>query len=224
MKMTEKNKGRINLMLTILLMALCFALGGIGVNASTKSDMNKTVKYFCKGNYKEAAKYNNTKLPEYASEACVKKMSKKMKAAYRKAIKKEYPKYKNIREEYGCCYYTLTDMDNDNKAELIVSHATRHGSHLDLVYDYQGGKAVKLGQYGITFGEDVNSYPGHKGLLYTGTHGMIGMTLVTFKGGKAHVKKLSNYVDSSKCNIDYIKNRLKVYYVYNPKKIGGPLK
>ena len=62
----------------MLMMMSCFTLVGIKSHASTKSNMNKMVNNFCKGKYRKARKYNN-KLPRYASESCVNKMSEKMK-------------------------------------------------------------------------------------------------------------------------------------------------
>ncbi len=208
----------IKMLAAMMMLMCCFTLGGVTSHASTKSNMDKMVQNFCKKKYKKAKKYNN-KLPKFASESCVKKMPKKMKKAYRKTVNKACKKYGNIT-------YYLTDMDNDKKAELIVQHySDRMGYY--VVYDYKGGKAVKLGSIFSDGYNKLVSYPGHKGLLISLEHKGIALYKYTFKKGKAKEKCLRdatyNYKITSQLP-DYIRNALKPYYVYSSTKMVGPLK
>ena len=208
----------IKMLAAMLMMMSCFTLVGIKSHASTKSNMNKMVNNFCKGKYRKARKYNN-KLPRYASESCVNKMSEKMKKAYRKAVKRKSSKYGNVT-------YYLTDMDNDKKAELIINYY--HGRDgLYIVYDYKGGRAVKLGSMLNDGFDKPVSYPGHKGLLMSFERKGIALYLYTFKNGKAKSKCLHdatyNYKITSQLP-NYIRNELKAYRANSWNGIKGPLK
>ena len=206
-------------MLAAMLMMMCgFTLGGMSSHASTKSNMDKMVNNFCKAKYKKARKYNN-KLPRYASESCVNKLPVKMKTAYRNTAKR-------ISKKYGNVTYYLTDMDNDKKAELIINYY--HGRDgLYMVYDYKGGKAVKLGSMHNDGFDKPVSYPGHKGLLMSFERKGIALYLYTFKNGKTKSKCLHdatyNYKITSQLP-DYIRNELKPYRVNSWNGINGPLK
>ena len=214
--MKKTNAWNIRILVAMMAMLCCFAFGGGKAQASTKSNMDNLIRYFNKGQYKKVKKYNK-KLPKYANEACVKKMSKKMKAAYRKALKKDYKAYKSK-------YYSLNDVDNDKKAELIVHHYK--GNHdAWVVYDYQGSKLVKLGAFDAHWSY-LCSYPGHNGVLLVWGHAGTEIQQVTFANGTAQLNNLAGFVSYEKLDLqmDGIRNALRFYKSQSGKAVEGPLK
>lgn len=192
--MEKKNMWRVRLILAMFILAMTITVKGPSVNASSKTNIEKTLKYFRKGKFKKAIKYNK-KLPDFSNEACTRNMPVNMKNAYRKIIKKWNSKYDHAA-------YGLTDLDNDNEAELIVEYAsgtftpTRH-----MVYDYRNGKVKRIGKI-AKGGMIFSAYPGHKAII--GTIAFRGndfgnmVYIITFSGGKAHYKKVRGFVSYKK--------------------------
>ena len=119
--------------------------------ATAKSDgqnMEKLLKYYGKNKISKAKKYNK-KLNAYAKEACVKKMSSKMKKAYKKIVKK-WPVDAPTGTDYLWGYY-LTDIDNDKKADLLVQVGTCEADARTHVYKYKNGKVSEktIGYRGV---------------------------------------------------------------------------
>ncbi len=157
-------------MLFLLLIALS-GMTSMHVFASDKSDgavMKKVLQSFKAGNYTQAQEYANT-LPRYAQEKCVRKMSKKMKKAYRKEIKRHKPQLLSSSggyKMYDCVTaYYLTDVNNDGVADLLISYGSTIHCKL-YIYTYKAGKLVKLHEGYISDDRLLFAYPGHKGIVY----------------------------------------------------------
>lgn len=136
------------------------------VQASAKSNADKMLSYYKKGNIKKAKQYNS-KLSKKASTTCIKKMSKKQKAAYRKVVKKFKVDY-SAKPYYLWGYY-LVDLDGDKKAELLVKYGTCEADVRTTVYKYTGGKAKKVKT--VPSGHvSYYAYPGHAGMICVWGH------------------------------------------------------
>ena len=141
------------------------------VSSDTKN-IEKVLKYYKKGQYKKAQKYNK-KLSKIVKEKCVKKMPAKIKKAYRKIVK-----------SYN------TDIDNDSVAELIVRAGSSEAEARFYVYDWKKGKIKKIGSVEALHSE-VYAYIGHKGfIIYGGLQQSEWIKTVTIKNGKLKVKKV----------------------------------
>lgn len=157
------------------------------VQASAKSNADKMLSYYKKGNIKKAKQYNS-KLSKKASKTSIKKLSKKQKEAYRKVVKK-YRLDSSIysSKPYLWGYY-LADMDGDKKAELLVRYGTCEADVRTAVYKYKGGKAKKVGQMysGHTM---YYAYPGHAGVINVRAHmGYEDVSTTVLKSGKLKSK------------------------------------
>jgi len=153
--------------------------------ASEKSDgnnMKKVLSYYKQGKYSAASKYCK-KLNKNAKEACVKKMSKGMKKAYKKIVKKYPVSTASFSDPYLWGYY-LTDMDNDKKADLIVQIGTCEADARAYVYQYKKGKAVKVAT--LAGGHVVYyAYPKHNGIVMLWGHmGYESVSVAKLKNGK----------------------------------------
>ena len=172
--------------LLMMLLFVGFLFGGsLTAQAATeKSDgknMKKVLTNYKKGKYKTANKYAK-KLNAYAKEACVKKMSKGMKKAYKKVVKK-YPLEYSSGEAYLWGYY-LTDIDNDKKTDLIVQIGTCEADARAYVYQYKKGKAVKVAN--LAGGHVAYyAYPRHNGIVLQWAHmGYESISVAKLKNGK----------------------------------------
>ena len=149
------------------------------VSSDTKN-IEKVLKYYKKGQYKKAQKYNK-KLSKIVKEKCVKKMPARIKKAYRKIVK-SYNTDSSLGKKYIIGYY-LTDIDNDNVAELIVKAGASEASYKFYVYDWIGSVEA--------FHSEVYAYIGHKGfIIYGGLQQSEWIKTVTIKNGKLKVKKV----------------------------------
>lgn len=156
------------------------------VSSDTKN-IEKVLKYYKKGQYKKAQKYNK-KLSKIVKEKCVKKMPARIKKAYRKIVK-SYNTDSSLGKKYIIGYY-LTDIDNDNVAELIVKAGASEASYKFYVYDWKKGKVKKIGSV-EAFHSEVYAYIGHKGfIIYGGLQQSEWIKTVTIKNGKLKVKKV----------------------------------
>ena len=133
------------------------------VSSDTKN-IEKVLKYYKKGQYKKAQKYNK-KLSKIVKEKCVKKMPAKIKKAYRKIVK-SYNTDNSLGKKYISGYY-LTDIDNDSVAELIVRAGSSEADARFYVYDWKKGKIKKIGSVEALHSE-VYAYIGHKGFIIYG--------------------------------------------------------
>lgn len=156
------------------------------VSSDTKN-IEKVLKYYKKGQYKKAQKYNK-KLSKIVKEKCVKKMPAKIKKAYRKIVK-SYNTDNSLGKKYISGYY-LTDIDNDSVAELIVRAGSSEAEARFYVYDWKKGKIKKIGSVEALHSE-VYAYIGHKGfIIYGGLQQSEWIKTVTIKNGKLKVKKV----------------------------------
>lgn len=172
--------------------------------ASDAKNMEKVLKYYKKRQYKKAQKYNK-KLRNTANEKCVKNMSSKMKKAYRKIVK-SYKTDMFSGKKYISGYY-LTDIDNDNVAELIIKAGSSEADNKFYVYDWKKGKVKKIGKV-EAFHSDVYAYIGHKGFIsYGGLMQSEWIRIITVKNGKLKVKTVGERDNVS----PYFKLRCKVY-------------
>lgn len=184
--------------------------------ASDGANMAKVLKYYGKKNYKKASKYGK-KLSKTAKEACVKKMSSKMKKAYRKIVKK-YPDYNHARNGFYIWNYYLTDIDNDKKADLLVEYGSCEADVKLILYQYKKGKAKKIASTWCGH-SSFHAYPNHKGIVRMEAHmGGEALYLLTLKNGKIKSKiigsrNVEDYNDYLKLN-----GALKSHYSYNNSK------
>ena len=155
--------------------------------------MEKVLKYYKKGEYKKAQKYNK-KLSKYAKEKCVKNMSGKMKRAYLKIVK-SYNMDMRSGKKYISGYY-LTDIDNDNVTELIIKNGSSEADNKFYVYDWKNEKAKKLGKVEAIHSE-VYAYIGHKGFIaYGGVTQSERIRIITIKNGKLKVNTIAERNDA----------------------------
>lgn len=160
--------------LSLILMVSAFSLTNSTVGASQTSNIRKTLKYYKKGEYKRAKKYNK-KLPVYAKEGCVKNISKKTKRAYNK-------KFKKIGKK-AYCYY-LTDVNNDNKADMLVLCGPRAAYFEIRLYMYEKGR-VKYKCKSWAGHCSFCAYPNHNGFIrYFGMRNSESIYWVQYKNGK----------------------------------------
>lgn len=153
--------------------------------ASTKSDAENVLKYYQEGNISKAKKYNKN-LAKNPSKTCIKKLSKKAKAAYKKVVKKYKIEFSS-NKEYLWGYY-LVDMNGDKKAELLVQHGTCEADVRTTIYTYKGGKAKKIAE---TFSGHTGycAYPGHSGVICVWGHmGYESVSTMVIKDGKIETK------------------------------------
>lgn len=168
----------------MVMLALTLVIPPTGVAyASTKSNAEKVLKYYKKGNYTLAKKYNK-KLPKKASKACVKKLSKKAKAAFLKKVRSfslDSSIYSSKPYLWG---YYLVDMDGDKKAELLVQYGTCEADVRTAVYKYKNGKAKRVGRF-YSGHTGYYAYPGHAGVITVWGHmGYEGVGVTRIKKGK----------------------------------------
>ncbi len=152
-----------HVLVMVLFVGLLFNTSITTQAASEKSDgknMKKVLSYYKKGNYKKANQYCK-KLNPYAKEACVKKMSKGMKKAYKKVVKKWPVSWNSKAHLWG---YYLTDIDNDKKADLILKVGTCEADVRYMIYQYKKGKAVKVAESGAGHSA-LCAYPNNKGIV-----------------------------------------------------------
>lgn len=167
------------MLLLIMLLPVCNVQA-----ASQKANEKNTVKvltYLKKGKYREALQYNR-KLDKTAKEECTKKMSKKMKKAYLKIVKR-YPVGRSYGETVLWNYY-LTNLDNDNSAELIIEIGSCEGDKRLVVYKYKKGKVKKIGSIDAIH-SSYSAYVNHKGIIEEfGMHGYNTISIISIKGKK----------------------------------------
>lgn len=199
---------------TAICMTLIFVFQPISASASAKTDMTNLLTQYKKKNYKKAKTYNK-KLNRYAKEASVAKMSKKMKNAYKKVIE-TYP-LKNDGEFLWGVYFT--DMDNDKKAELLLTYGCCEADLKLLVYKYQNGKAVKVAEtYGAGH-STFHAYPSRNGIVQLSGHmGYETIYVLTLKDGKIQTKEIGHRTvkkDYFPLRVE-LKNYVKYGKNYNP--------
>lgn len=162
------------------------------VSAAEKSSMTKILSLYKNKKYSKVKKMCK-KLPENASEECVKNMSKKMKKAYLKKVKK-YKKYSQAETEEHILGYYLTDVTNNGKAELIIRHGFDDiATSSCTIYKYVKGKVKMIGTV-PTSHTALYAYPNHAGV--------IGLQTIM---GYESVEKY--YVKKSKLETHHIGNR-----------------
>lgn len=173
------------------------------VSSDTKN-IEKVLKYYKKGQYKKAQKYNK-KLSKIVKEKCVKKMPAKIKKAYRKIVK-SYNTDNSLGKKYISGYY-LTDIDNDSVAELIVRAGSSEADARFYVYDWKKGKIKKIGSVEALHSA-VYAYIGHKGfIIYGGAQQAEWMKTVIVKNGKLKVNIIGEREDADphfglRCGLD----------------------
>lgn len=161
-----KRKLRLQLLMTII---ICLVMSCTATAKSSPSDIFKSglKKYQAKSYISAQQEFD--RLPKKANEKCVKKMTAKMKSAYKKNVK-SYGK--NLKA------YFLTDIDKNGKAELIVEHGTCEADMRLSVYKFVSGKSKKICTTGcghITLYQN----PFGNGFYLLSQH-MLGETLVLY--------------------------------------------
>lgn len=169
-----------------MLSTLSSSTSVLAISRETKDgkNMQKTLHYYGKKQYKKAQKYCN-KVSKRASESCVAKMSPKMKRAYLKIVK-QY-KVSSFTGKYMWGYY-LTDIDNDKKADLLVKAGSCEGDVRLYVYQYKNGKVKKVGST-AAWHTGFYAYPNHNGIVgQEGAQGEEWMYWIRIKNGKIRKK------------------------------------
>jgi hypothetical protein len=202
-KMTKNNWKKRVMQLMLMVVCSVMLLGIPAQAASSKSIYNKAVTYYKKGSYKKAQK-QFSRLSSDANEKCVSKMSSAMKKAYRNIVKK----YKvnttlGSKTPYLWGYY-LTDIDKDNKPELIVEYGTCEADVKTRIYTYKNGKAKKVGQFhsGHT---SFYYYPSGNGMVLFWAHmGDESIRVLKLKNGKTEMSAIWGSGREVKASEDYI--------------------
>ncbi len=167
----------------VLVIATMTAMPKMVSYASENQDgnnMKKVIECYKNKNYEEADKYNK-KLPKYAKEKCVKKMSKAMKKAYKQVVKKN----KKILWDY---FYT--DFDNDGKAELIIQKGTCEADVMYRVFKFSKGKATLVGKMYAAHSV-ISAYPKNNGVVINSGHmGHEELKYAYLKNGKIKCESL----------------------------------
>lgn len=177
--------------------------GAEKTQASDGKNMEKVLKNYKAGKYKAAKKYNK-KMNASAKEKCVKKMSEKHKAAFKKTVRK----WENKETEAGYSYlidYYLTDMNNDKKADLLILKGTCEADTMLVVYMYKNGKSKKVGAIGAGHAS-FHAYPNHNGIVMHYAHmGWEAMYKITYKKGKLKSTELgyreTNHYFNLRCDL-----------------------
>ena len=165
-----------------------------------KDDMTTLLAYYGKGDYNQAASINK-KMPEYAQEACVKNMPKKIKDDF-------YDMFYKM-EGNGVEMY-FTDVDNDNDADMLVKCGTCEADYYVTWFRNEnnrtitGGMEDEIGASHTAF----SAYPGHNGFIkYQARMDNEVMTLVQYQNGKL-VEKVIGERDTT--NYLILRNQLKI--------------
>lgn len=194
----KSNKVLMLILCIVVCFVSCFSIGGNVLAATQKSDgknMKKVLYYYGKKNYKKAKKYNK-KISKTAHEACVSKMTKNMKKAYLKIVKRyrtdnlaDTDYLSNKKYLWG---YYLSDIDNDKKADLLLKIGTCEADVRLHVYRYRKGKAEKVGSV-EAFHTYYYAYPNHSGILgYGGMMGEEWINKIVIKNGKLKSVKIGS--------------------------------
>lgn len=175
-----------NFAMALVTLVVAFSIT-MTAEASAKSDANKMLSAYKAGKYSEAIRYGK-KLPKNQSKTCIKKLSKKAKAAYKKKVK-SYPL--GFSGDYLWGYY-LVDLTGDKKAELMIQHGTCEADARTEIYTFKGGKLKKLAE--VASGHTMYyDYPGHTGVIVFWCHmGYEGLSTMRIKGGKINTTAIGD--------------------------------
>ncbi|MCR5282840.1 MAG: hypothetical protein K6E18_05670 [Lachnospiraceae bacterium] len=175
--------------LTYLAMAICMVVAACSVTtvdvfaANNTALMTKYLKAYKAGKYSKAKSYVKKMTPSN-KDTSLKKMSKKQKAAYKKAVQK-YDK-KSSSGSYMNPYvwgYYLADLDRDRSPELLIKYGTCEADVRTFIYTYKSGKA-KLVTTMYSSHTGYYAYPG-KGVVLVWAHmGSCGVSVLSMKGTK----------------------------------------
>lgn len=130
------------------------------------------------------------------NEACIRRMSKKQKKAYRIVVKNA--KLKN-RPEWILNGYYLTDINKDGVADLILKTGDCEANMEYDIYTYKKGKAVYLDSIGAGH-SGLYYYPSGNGMIkLRGTQGYEEVSLVTIRGSRVYERTINarDYVMNS---------------------------
>lgn len=203
-------------LLTLCIVLTLFATPVSASAASDSSNLDNVLKYYKKNDIKKANAYNK-KLPYYANESCVKKMSSKMKKEYKKALK-GYRLYDRRYSRKCLDGLYFSDIDNDKKAEMILTYGSCNANRVMIIYKYVNGRAKKVAQERIGWLKNFIGYPGHKGILAVGIcKGYQQVRRLTVSG--KHIKDttlISRSVPNNAKEFPF-RYKLKKYLKYNKK-------
>lgn len=184
-------KINIQIKISITLIYICgilsFFAQPVNAKENNVSIMQEAIKEYKDGLYIEAQKTAN-KNTKYAHEKAVKKMPAKMKDAYNRIIKK----YANDNQNQSSYY--LTDIDNDQSADLIVMHGTCEADMKMNIYSFKKNKVEKSGAdyYGNM---SFHAYYYHNGIImYTAQTGYEQVFILKLLNGKVKCIKIGERV------------------------------
>lgn len=149
MKIYELNKkNRFIFLLKICCLVFCLGMlfctnaAAASNSAYNRAIYQKAVSYYKKGKFSKANKYFKM-LKKNANESCVKKMPKAMKKAYLEVLQSYYPER---RSTYYVWNYYLTDIDKDNKPELLIRFGSCEADARLIIYSYRRQFVLKIGE------------------------------------------------------------------------------
>ena len=175
----------------LLILCIFFTTMGSGKmesQAAVKPSLSSMIKEYKAGHFKKGAKIAK-KLPQKANEKCVKKMSSKMKKAYRKKVKSFNTNIYSSKP-YIWDYY-LTDINKDGKAELLIEYGTCEADVRMLIYKYSGGNVKKIGQF---YCSHFSFYHYSNGILvYWAFMGSESIEQIYFKNGKLKTRTIAEH-------------------------------
>ena len=206
--------------LMYLTMAICMVLAASSVTTVDVQAANNTklmtnyLKAYKAKKYSKAKSYLQ-RMTKTDRDTSLKKMSKKQKAAYKKAVQKYDTRTSSssYSDPYIWGYY-LADLDHDKKAELLIKYGTCEADVRTFVYTFKKGKA-KLVQTMFSSHTGYYAYPG-KGVVLVWAHmGYCNVSVLTMKGTKLSTTSYGGQ-NVEKTGGEYVLpgNYLKSHYKY----------
>lgn len=195
--------GKIGLLLLALLGVLWFPGDRQVYAASAKSSYKRAITYYKKKQYTKANKVFR-RLPKNISDAKAGKRTAKMKKAYRRVLN-AYSKDMFGSKDYIWGYY-LTDINKDNKPELLVKFGTCEADARLRIYTYKNGKAKRVKTIYCSH-SGFYAYPVGNGVIMHQAHmGYETVSLITMVNGKVRIKSLGSRETSNYTSFPYSLN------------------
>lgn len=182
-------KIRISAIILVFTLLLSLTAEAYPVQAA-KEDKCQKILYMYKNKQYAKVKKMCKKLPKNANEKCVKNMPKKMKQAYLKKASSYRDSDQGLSGQNYMWGYYLTDINNDNKAELLIEYGSCEADVRLIIYYYKNGKAKKVG---TTYAGHCTyfAYPNRNGMIEALQHmGGENIRLVTLKNSNLKFKKI----------------------------------
>lgn len=179
---------RICFLLILCVFITTMDTGKMESQAAVKASLSSMIKEYKAGHFRKGAKIAKV-LPTKANEKCVRKMSSRMKKAYRKKVK-SFNTNMYASKPYIWDYY-LTDINKDKKTELLITYGTCEADVRTLVYKYSSGKVKKIGEFYCAHSSFYHYSNGI--LIHWAFMGMESIEQVYFENGKLKTRTIAQH-------------------------------